>query len=216
MWERISDASHKIWHQVCSCAEVSNLTYQIPWGFMSIKAFVKQTHLPKRDRWWLTSVKGSQWPWLDATGVTSDWAFWLTSNTSCSPELVPKPVLTASSLMACSWHTPVSSAPMCMGFVNRNFLHMRGAHLVERLSCRKCTYITSKRRTPFSKSEQLKYEGIFVISLNEFHCHLSVLLSTRSQRSSATRNTALRLMGREMVWTWPSSTSTTSSWFLSK
>lgn len=44
--------------------------------------------------------------------------------------------------------------------------------------------------------------------------YLLVLLSTSSQRSSATRKTDFRLMGREMEWTRPSSTSSTSSWFL--
>lgn len=44
--------------------------------------------------------------------------------------------------------------------------------------------------------------------------YLLVLLSSRSHRSSATRNTDFKLIGSEMAWTRPSSTSSTSSWFL--
>ena len=44
--------------------------------------------------------------------------------------------------------------------------------------------------------------------------YLLVLFSISSQRSSATRKTDFRLMGTEMEWTRPSSTSSTSSWLL--
>lgn len=44
--------------------------------------------------------------------------------------------------------------------------------------------------------------------------YLLVSLSSSSHRSSATRKTDLSLMGREMEWTLPSSTSSTSSWLL--
>lgn len=76
-----------------------------------------------------------------------------------------------------------------------------------------------KRNTNASTSKFFKLP--FLRGPVDFHFtvmerrHLSVLLSMSSQRSSATRNTDLRLIGREMVWTWPSSTSRTSSWFLS-
>ncbi len=88
--------------------------------------------------------------------VTSDWLRWPISDKSCSPELVPKPVLTGSSPMACSWHTPVSSAPMCMGFVNRNFLHIMVAHFVKDVPSVGTNMLIKplKRKTPFSKSEQ--------------------------------------------------------------
>lgn len=46
--------------------------------------------------------------------------------------------------------------------------------------------------------------------------YLLELLSSSSQRSFATRNTDLRLIGRDMEWTRPSSTSSTSSWLLHK
>lgn len=48
----------------------------------------------------------------------------------------------------------------------------------------------------------------------EWCSYLLVVLSSKSQRSSATRNTHFNLMGSEMVWTWAFSTSNISNWLL--
>lgn len=52
------------------------------------------------------------------------------------------------------------------------------------------------------------------IWLDVSRTYLLVLLSSRSQRSSATRKTDFSLIGSEMEWTRPSNTSSTSSWLL--
>lgn len=113
------------------------------------------------------------------------------------PELTPWPELTESSLMQWSWHTPESSAAMCIGLVSRNFLHggAQTQNAAVLLQIKKCG---SRERFEVHSSA----------------AYLLVLLSSSSHRSSATRKTDLSLMGREMEWTLASSTSSTSSWLL--
>lgn len=58
------------------------------------------------------------------------------------------------------------------------------------------------------------FKNLKEIWLDASCTYLLVWLSSRSQRSSATRKTDFSLMGSEMEWTRPSNTSSTSSWLL--